>query len=75
MGKLIPRLTGALSRARRREKRRGFDGWRSGTIKEEKKLDLKGLLFLRGDSVESWGRNFIRGFWRVSFREWSEGVE
>ena len=29
----------------------------------------------RGDSMESWGRNFIRFFWRVSFHEWFEGVE
>ena len=55
MGKLIPRLTGALSRAWRREKRRGFDGGRSGTIKEEKKSDLRGLfIFLRGRTL--WNR-------------------
>ena len=63
MGKLIPRLTGALSRARRREKRRGFDGWRSGTIKKEKiRFEGTSSFSERGDSVESWGRNFIRGF-------------
>ena len=65
MGKLILRLIGAFYRVWKREKQRGFDGWRSGTIKEgKKKSDLKGLLlFLReGDFVELWGRNFIRGF-------------
>ena len=36
MGKLISRLTGALSRAWKREKWKDFDGWRSRTIKEEK---------------------------------------
>ena len=76
LGKLILRLTRALSRAWRREKWRGFDGWRSGTIKE-KKIIFEGMSSFseRGDFVESWRRNFTRGFWRVSFREWSEGVK
>ena len=45
MGKLISRLTGALSRAWRREKWRGFDGWKSGTIKEGKNHIWKDFFF------------------------------
>ena len=64
MGELILRLTGALSKALRREKQRGFDGWRSRTIKEKKKIIFGGTSSFseREDSMESWGRNFIRGF-------------
>ena len=84
MGKLILRLIGALSRAWRREKRRGFDGWRFGTIKEEKNQIWRDFFFLWemrlcGIMGEEFYKRFLEGFfswvvWGSGPREWSEEV-
>ena len=70
MRKLIPRLIGALSRAWRREKRRGFEDWMFGTIKEEKiRIGSGFFFFLREKILWIFLGDLRRDFWK-GFCSW-----